>query len=120
MKGRPAIRATGPDGRSFSVPSRTDAVQTRPYFTVRGRAWQMIPMNLMMAEQSYRRGYVHGAREVVAAIERRLPADQRAMIETWLEGDLSKWRLENLRGKTGRNKTGLTGNMGPPRLVILD
>jgi hypothetical protein len=71
-------------------------------------------------EQSYRRGYVHGAREVLAAIERRLPADQRAMIETWLEGDLSKWRLENLRGKTGRDKTGLTGNMGPPRLVILD
>jgi hypothetical protein len=28
-------------------------------------------------EQSYRRGYVHGAREVLAAIERRLPADQR-------------------------------------------
>jgi hypothetical protein len=36
---------------------------------------------------------------------------QRAMVETWLEGDLSKWRVENLRGKTGRNKTGLTGNM---------
>jgi hypothetical protein len=71
-------------------------------------------------EQSYRRGYVHGAREVLAAIEPRLPADQRAMIETWLEGDLSKWRVENLRGKTGRNKTGLTGNMGPPRLLILD
>jgi hypothetical protein len=71
-------------------------------------------------EQSYRRGYVHGAREVLAAIERRLPADHRAMIETWLEGDLSKWRVENLRGKTGRNKTGLTGNMGPPRLLILD
>jgi hypothetical protein len=69
-------------------------------------------------EQSYRRGYVHGAREVLAAIERRMPADQRAMIETWLERDLSKWRLENLRGKTGRNKTGLTGNMGPPRLLI--
>jgi hypothetical protein len=60
-----------------------------------------------LAEQSYRRGYVHGARELLAAIERRLPADQRAMIERWLEGDLSKWRLENLRGKTGRNKTGL-------------
>ena len=71
-------------------------------------------------EQSYRRGYVHGARELLAALEGRLPADQRAMIERWLEGDLSKWRLENLRGKTGRNKTGLTGNMGPPRLVILD
>jgi hypothetical protein len=71
-------------------------------------------------EQSYRRGYVHGAREVLAAIERRLPADQRGMIEGWLEGDLSKWRLENLRGKTGRNKTRLSGNMGPPRLLILD
>jgi hypothetical protein len=71
-------------------------------------------------EQSYRRGYVHGAREVLAAIEQRLSADQRGMVETWLEGDLSKWRLENLRGKTGRNKTGLTGNMGPPRLLILD
>jgi hypothetical protein len=71
-------------------------------------------------EQSYRRGYVHGAREVLGAIERRLPADQRGVIEGWLEGDLSKWRLENLRGKTGRNKTGLTGNMGPPRLLILD
>ena len=34
-------------------------------------------------EQSYRRGYVHGAREVLAAIERRLPADQRGMIERW-------------------------------------
>jgi hypothetical protein len=54
-------------------------------------------------EQSYRRGYVYGAREVLAAIERRLPADQRVMIEGWLEGDLSKWRLENLRGKTGRS-----------------
>src|ERR1700730_15831795 len=71
-------------------------------------------------EQSYRRGYVHGAREVLAAIERRLPTDQRAMIEGRLGGELSKWRLESLRGKTGRNKTGLTGNMGPPRLLILD
>jgi hypothetical protein len=71
-------------------------------------------------EQSYRRGYVHGAREVLGAIERRLPGDHRAMIETWLDGDLSKWRLENLRGKTGRDKTGLTGNMGPPHLLILD
>src|ERR1700730_16476572 len=71
-------------------------------------------------EQSYRRGYVHGARELLAAMERRLPADQRGMIEKGLEGYLSKWRRENLRGKTGRNKAGLTGNMGPPRLVILD
>ena len=69
-------------------------------------------------EQSYRRGYVHGVRGVLAAMEPRLPADQRAAIETWLEGDLSKWRLENLQGKTGRNNSGLTGNMGPPRLVI--
>jgi hypothetical protein len=71
-------------------------------------------------EKSYRQGYVHGAREVLGAIERRLPGDHRAMIETWLDGDLSKWRRENLRGKTGRDKTGLTGNMGPPRLLILD
>jgi hypothetical protein len=27
-------------------------------------------------EQSSRRGYVHGARELLAALERRLPADQ--------------------------------------------
>ena len=71
-------------------------------------------------EQSYRRGYVHGAREVLGAIERRLLGDHRAMIEAWLDGDLSKWRRENLRGKTGRDKTGLTGNMGPPHLLILD
>jgi hypothetical protein len=58
--------------------------------------------------------------ELRIQVECETPANQRAMIETWLEGDLSKWRLENLRGKTGRNKTGLTGNMGPPRLVILD
>jgi hypothetical protein len=37
-----------PDRRSFSVPSRTDAVQTRPYFTARGDTWQMISMNLMI------------------------------------------------------------------------
>jgi hypothetical protein len=28
--------------------------------------------------------------------------------------------LENLWGKTGRTKTGLTGNMGTPRLLVLD
>ena len=48
MKGPSGYPGNRPDGPSFSVPSRTDAVETRPYFTVRGRAWQMIPMNLMM------------------------------------------------------------------------
>jgi hypothetical protein len=47
----------------------------------------------------------------------RLPADQRAMIETWLEGDLSKWRLENLRGKTGRRELPSDDDAG---LVDLD
>jgi hypothetical protein len=108
-----------PDARGFSVPSRTDALHQTVFHSEGGDMADDLN-EFDDPEQSYRRGYVHGAREVLAAIEQRLPADQWAMVETWLEGDLSKWRLENLRGKTGRNKTGLTGNMGPPRLLILD
>jgi hypothetical protein len=57
----------------------------------------MISMNLMILSNPIPGDMFTGARELLAALERRLPADQRVIIETWLEGDLSKWRLENLR-----------------------
>ena len=106
MKGRPAIRATGLMDAVFCTKSYRCGTDQTVFHSEGGHMADDLN-EFDDPERSYRRGYVHGARELLAALERRLPADQRAIIETWLEGDLSKWRLENLRGKTGRNKTGL-------------
>lgn len=57
-------------------------------------------------EASYRRGYVHGAYDVIEAISDFLPAIQKKALDQWLYGPVFKWRLQNLRGEsTARGDT---------------
>ena len=49
-------------------------------------------------EASYRRGYAHGAQELFRAVAAVLPEGLSPRIESWLESDVKRWRIANLRG----------------------
>jgi hypothetical protein len=59
-------------------------------------------------EMSYRRGYYQGAWATFQAVQHVLPSPASAAIRAWIERRVFAWRLENMRGKSGR-KEGLAG-----------
>jgi len=50
-------------------------------------------------EMSFRRGYVHGARELFRGIDGYLPPTVSAAVKAWLERDVANWRLLNQQGE---------------------
>lgn len=70
-------------------------------------------------EQSYRRGYTHGAWDVIEAVRRLLAAKEQAKLEAWFNGPAQKWRMENLRGESKRDENGdFTAALYPPRRLL--
>jgi hypothetical protein len=50
------------------------------------------------AEACYRRGFAHGAKEVISAVAAMLPNEAAAKLQRWLDDDLAEWRSANLQG----------------------
>ena len=66
-------------------------------------------------EMSYRRGFYHGARALFEEIQACLPPDRRTVVQHWIQKDVFGWRLQNLRGKSGRRPFGeITAEIAPP------
>jgi hypothetical protein len=68
-------------------------------------------------EMSYRRGYEHGAWKLFEAIDRFLPRGTAAAVRKWIEVDVKRWRIGNMRGETGRKEgvdPGITRDIAPP------
>ena len=67
-------------------------------------------------ERSYRRGYTHGAWDVIRAVGPRLSAIERARLEAWFQDEAREWRLAAMRGESKREPNGqITGAISPPR-----
>jgi hypothetical protein len=70
-------------------------------------------------EGSYRRGYTHGAWDVIEAVRGLLPAREQAKLEAWFSGPAQEWRMENLRGESKRDENGdFTATLYPPRRFL--
>ena len=65
-------------------------------------------------EMSYRRGYHHGAQQVLDAIKHCLPVQQRSIVHAWIAEDVCKWRVAGLKGESKRDHDGSTVMCKPP------
>lgn len=53
-------------------------------------------------EQSYRRGYAHGAWDVLSAVKELLPKAERDKLDAWYAQHVWEWRLKSMRGESRR------------------
>jgi hypothetical protein len=56
----------------------------------------MPPIDKNDPEVSYRRGYEHGANEVLRAVAQLLDPTSREILRAWVEEDVHQWRYEAL------------------------
>jgi hypothetical protein len=70
-------------------------------------------------EASYRRGYVHGAWDVIEAVRGLLPPKEQSRLEDCFNGPAQEWRDLNLSGKSKRAENGdFSAAMCPPRRAL--
>jgi len=67
-------------------------------------------------ERSFRRGYQHGAYEVLQAILPRLSPSVAKILENWILKDLHRWRLKADVDETERVRPFASGPPSPPSL----
>ncbi len=68
-------------------------------------------------EASYRRGYQHGAFDVIKAISMALSEDQEKTLNQWLNGPVYRWRLKNLQGNDSKRADTSPSSI-PPRHLL--
>jgi hypothetical protein len=69
-------------------------------------------------EASYRRGYTHGAWDVIAAVRGLLSPHEQARLEAWFNESAREWRLKNLRGESQRLAGKIAVDIAPPRHLL--
>jgi hypothetical protein len=70
-------------------------------------------------ERSYRRGYTHGAWDVIQAVRGLVSPGELAKLEAWFNGPARKWRMDAYAGKSRRGADGaITGDIVPPRHLL--
>jgi hypothetical protein len=71
------------------------------------------------SEHSYRRGYYHGASDVIEAVSALLPDAEEVRVREWFAGPVYSWKLAGLTGQSKRSPDGrVTVNMVPPRHLL--
>ena len=53
-------------------------------------------------EMCYRRGYEHGAWELLHSIEHLIPQSARDVARDWIRQDVKKWRADRMGGEAQR------------------
>lgn len=70
-------------------------------------------------EQSYRRGYYHGAWDVIEAVSAFLAGSEKNRLREWFAGPVYSWKLAALTGESKRSPDGqVTVDMVPPRHLL--
>jgi hypothetical protein len=68
-------------------------------------------------EQSYRRGYMQAAWDVIDEVGRLLPIGEQARLRAWFSM-IEQWRAKNVAGLSKRNKDGsFDAKLYPPRYL---
>jgi hypothetical protein len=73
-------------------------------------------------ELSYRRGYSHGAADVIEAAKGKLPSREAGILEHWFQELLAEWRREAMMGES-RRASGLDpfpSGVRPPRDELME
>lgn len=76
-----------------------------------------LPSEFSDPEQSYRRGYQHGAWDVFDAVRARLSDRDQAALKEWFQEKVAEWRLDGMQGESVRG-TGMNPfppGVSPPR-----
>jgi hypothetical protein len=70
-------------------------------------------------EQEYRRGYYHGAWDVIEAVSALLAAEDETRLREWFAGPVYSWKLAALTGQSKRSPDGQVAvDMVPPRHLL--
>lgn len=70
-------------------------------------------------ERSYRRGYTHGAWDVIQAVRGLVPSAEYAALTSWFNGPARDWRMDAYTGKSARGANGeVTTAIVPPRHLL--
>ena len=78
-----------------------------------------MPEHIDDPEGSYRRGYMHGASDVMHFVSALIPPGEFQKLKVWLNGPVREWRMEAYTGKSRRGPGGtITTDLVPPRHLL--
>lgn len=73
--------------------------------------------DLIDPERSYRRGYTHGAWEVIDFVRDKLPVEDLQRLQRWFVDGAREWRMEAYRGEsTRKHDREITYHVQPPKI----
>ena len=70
-------------------------------------------------ERSYRRGYTHGAWDVIEFVRNKISGAEQARLEAWFNNDAREWRLRACRGESKRQGGKITNDLLPSRHLLI-